>query len=49
MPEIKTKEERTACWMSIIDTIAALHKLDPAKVGLADYGSSKPFYPRQIR
>lgn len=36
-------------WMSIIKTLAALHKLDPAKVGLGDFGSTKPFYPRQIK
>ncbi|KAM0791663.1 hypothetical protein ACM66B_006099 [Microbotryomycetes sp. NB124-2] len=49
MPEIATKEERTACWLSIIKTIAALHKIDPQRVGLGDYGSTKPFYPRQIK
>ncbi|KAK4047041.1 hypothetical protein OIO90_006324 [Microbotryomycetes sp. JL221] len=49
MPEIKSKQERTKCWMSIIETIAALHKVDPHKVGLGDFGSTKPFYPRQIK
>ncbi|EGU11552.1 hypothetical protein RTG_02326 [Rhodotorula toruloides ATCC 204091] len=49
MPEIKTKEEREALWMSIIQTLAALHALDPQKIGLGDYGSTAAFYPRQIR
>lgn len=36
-------------WMSIIQTLAALHALDPQKIGLGDYGSTAAFYPRQIR
>jgi hypothetical protein len=35
--------------MSIISVLASLHKLKPAEIGLGDYGSSAPFYPRQIR
>lgn len=35
--------------MSIIQTLAALHALDPQKIGLGDYGSTAAFYPRQIR
>ncbi|GAA5879290.1 hypothetical protein JCM1840_004681 [Sporobolomyces johnsonii] len=49
MPEVETKEEREKLWLSIIKTLAALHALDPAKIGLGDYGSTAPFYPRQIR
>ncbi|GAA5961885.1 hypothetical protein JCM21900_006356 [Sporobolomyces salmonicolor] len=49
MPEVETKEEREKLWLSIIKTLAALHTLDPAKIGLGDYGSTAPFYPRQIR
>lgn len=36
-------------WMSIIRTLAALHSLDAKKIGLGDFGSTAPFYPRQIR
>ncbi|KAL8293031.1 hypothetical protein RQP46_000725 [Phenoliferia psychrophenolica] len=49
MPEIKTKEERTACWKSIITTLANLHQLKPSEIGLTGFGSTKPFYPRQIK
>ncbi|KAK4700562.1 hypothetical protein P7C70_g5682, partial [Phenoliferia sp. Uapishka_3] len=49
MPEIKTKEERTACWKSIVKTLADLHKLKPDEIGLTGFGSTKPFYPRQIK
>ncbi|GAA6029165.1 hypothetical protein JCM8097_001632 [Rhodosporidiobolus ruineniae] len=49
MPEVATKEEREALWLSVIKTLAALHKLDPKKIGLGDYGSTKAFYPRQLR
>ncbi|SCV71798.1 BQ2448_4492 [Microbotryum intermedium] len=49
MPEVETKEERTKCWMSIIKTLASLHKLNPDKIGLGDFGSKAPFYPRQIK
>ncbi|GJN92431.1 hypothetical protein Rhopal_005461-T1 [Rhodotorula paludigena] len=49
MPEVKTKEEREALWLAIIKTLAALHALDPQKIGLGDYGSTAAFYPRQIR
>lgn len=36
-------------WKSIIKTLAALHALKPSEIGLGDYGSTKPFYPRQIK
>ncbi|GAA5859137.1 hypothetical protein JCM8547_004016 [Rhodosporidiobolus lusitaniae] len=49
MPEVKTKEDRETLWLAILKTLAALHALDPKKIGLGDYGSSAAFYPRQIR
>ncbi|GAA5940635.1 phosphotransferase family protein [Sporobolomyces koalae] len=49
MPEIETKQERQALWFSIIKTLAALHSLDPQRIGLGDFGSTAAFYPRQIR
>jgi hypothetical protein len=36
-------------WLSAIQTLAAIHALDPKKIGLDDFGSSAAFYPRQIR
>ncbi|GAA5853184.1 hypothetical protein JCM3766R1_000908, partial [Sporobolomyces carnicolor] len=49
MPEIETKQERQALWFSIIETLAALHSLDPKEIGLGDFGSTAAFYPRQIK
>ncbi len=36
-------------WLAAIKTLAALHALDPQKIGLGDFGSTAAFYPRQIR
>ncbi|ORY52816.1 kinase-like domain-containing protein [Leucosporidium creatinivorum] len=49
MPELKSKEERRACWLSIIQTLASLHSLSAKEIGLGDFGSTAPFYPRQIK
>ncbi|GAA97717.1 uncharacterized protein L969DRAFT_97468 [Mixia osmundae IAM 14324] len=49
IPELKSKEERSKCWESVIRTLAALHALKPNDIGLSDYGSQKDFYPRQIK
>ncbi|GAA5891281.1 hypothetical protein JCM8208_002570 [Rhodotorula glutinis] len=49
MPEVETKQEREALWLSAIQTLASLHALDPQKIGLGNYGSTAAFYPRQIR
>ncbi|KAI5475452.1 hypothetical protein MNV49_001373 [Pseudohyphozyma bogoriensis] len=49
MPQIESKEERAKCWMDIVRVLAELHKLKPSEIGLGQYGSTKPFYPRQIR
>ncbi|TKY86907.1 hypothetical protein EX895_004195 [Sporisorium graminicola] len=47
--QISDKEERRKCWLSAIDTLAALHRVDPAKIGLADYGKREGFYTRQMK
>ena len=49
MPELTSYEEKKAAWRSAIETLAALHKVDPLKIGLSDYGSHSDFYPRQIK
>lgn len=36
-------------WKSIVKVLAGLHRLDPKALGLQDFGSTKPFYPRQIK
>ncbi|RZI78414.1 MAG: phosphotransferase family protein [Variovorax sp.] len=40
--------ERTAIYDEMNRVIAALHRIDPAAVGLADYGRSGNFFERQI-
>lgn len=49
MPELSSYEERKSAWRSAIETLASLHKVDPLKIGLNDYGSHSDFYPRQIK
>lgn len=36
-------------WFSAIRTLAALHRVDPRKIGLGDYGKSSSFYQRQLK
>jgi len=35
-------------WISAVDTLAKLHKVDHVAVGLESYGKAKGFYARQI-
>lgn len=49
MPELSSYQEKQSAWKSAIDTLAKLHRVDPLKIGLDDYGSHGDFYPRQIR
>ncbi|KAG0255684.1 hypothetical protein BG011_004982 [Mortierella polycephala] len=41
-------EERRLCWISAVDTLAKLHKVDHVAIGLETYGKPAGFYPRQI-
>ncbi|KAF8922818.1 kinase-like domain-containing protein [Dissophora ornata] len=41
-------EERRLCWISAVDTLAKLHKVDHVAVGLESYGKPTGFYRRQI-
>ena len=43
------KKERVECWYSAMRTLAALHRLTPAKVGLEKYGKPADFYVRQMK
>ena len=43
-----TREERGAIYDEMNRVIAALHRLDPAAVGLADYGRPGNYFERQI-
>lgn len=42
------KEERPAYFMAMNETLAQLHKIDPAAVGLGDYGRPGNYFTRQI-
>ncbi|KAF9169731.1 hypothetical protein BGX21_009852 [Mortierella sp. AD011] len=41
-------EERRLCWLSAVDTLAKLHKVDYVSIGLESYGKNSGFYRRQI-
>lgn len=43
-----TPEERRSLYTSQIETLARLHALDPAAIGLADYGKPGNYFARQI-
>ncbi|WP_294332727.1 phosphotransferase family protein [uncultured Sphingomonas sp.] len=40
--------ERTAIYHAIVDTLAALHRIDPETVGLGDYGKPGNYFARQV-
>nr|AIA15911.1 Phosphotransferase enzyme family [uncultured bacterium] len=42
-------EQRLTMGLAFADTLAALHAVDPAEVGLGDYGRPEGFMARQIR
>ena len=42
------KKDRSAIWMGLADALAALHSIDPAQVGLGDFGRPGNYFERQI-
>ncbi len=48
LPEA-TPAQRGAIYTGIIDAMAALHTVDPAAVGLADYGKPGGYFERQLK
>lgn len=40
--------ERTGIYHAIVDTLAALHAVDPGAVGLGDYGKPGNYFARQV-
>ncbi|UYY78082.1 phosphotransferase family protein [Sphingomonas sp. R1] len=40
--------DRTAIYEAIVDTLAALHRIDPETVGLGDYGKPGNYFARQV-
>jgi aminoglycoside phosphotransferase (APT) family kinase protein len=47
LPET-SREQRAACYDAMIGTLAALHGIDIAAVGLADYGKPGNYFARQL-
>ena len=47
LPE-QTPQERAALYDALNQTVAALHAIDPAAIGLADYGAAGNYFERQI-
>jgi aminoglycoside phosphotransferase (APT) family kinase protein len=43
-----TPAQRRSIYLAMNQTIAALHRIDPAQVGLADYGKPGNYFARQI-
>ena len=43
-----TPAERAAIYDNLNDTLARLHKVDPAAIGLADYGRPGNYFQRQV-
>lgn len=48
VPELASNEERTALYDEYVRVLVALHRVDVAKVGLADYGKVGGYMPRQV-
>jgi aminoglycoside phosphotransferase (APT) family kinase protein len=47
--DVLTAEQRRDLAFAMMDTLAALHTVDPAAVGLADFGRPEGFLARQVR
>ena len=41
-------DQRQAIWLAAAETLATLHRIDPAAVGLADFGRPGNYFERQI-
>jgi len=42
-------EDRRQCWLSAIQSLAALASLSPTSLGLSNFGPSSNYFPRQIK
>ena len=40
--------DRTAAWMALADTLAAIHAIRPGDVGLGDFGRAGSYFERQL-
>ena len=43
-----TPQQRRDIWFAQVDTLAALHRLDPQAIGLGDYGKPGNYFARQV-
>jgi len=43
------KADRRVCYEAMVDTLAALHAIDPAAVGLGDFGPPGNYFERQVQ
>lgn len=48
LPDLNSPDERTAIYRDLVEALAALHRVDYAAVGLADYGKIGGFIGRQV-
>jgi aminoglycoside phosphotransferase (APT) family kinase protein len=48
LPEL-AREQRRPVYEAMIDTLADLHRLEPAALGLADFGAPGNYFERQVR
>jgi len=48
LPDVGSNEERAAVYDQMNRVLAALHRVDPAAVGLADYGKPGNYFARQL-
>ncbi len=48
VPELSSNEERRALYADYVRVLVAIHRVDVAKVGLADYGKVGGYMPRQV-
>lgn len=44
-----TRQDRRECWLSAVRALAALGSISPSSIGLADFGPSTDYFPRQIK
>lgn len=47
LPDV-TPAERTSMYLSMAETLAKLHDVDPAAIGLADFGRAGNYFERQV-
>ncbi|KAI1807156.1 acyl-CoA dehydrogenase family member 11 [Daldinia bambusicola] len=47
-PHAKSPQERERLWRAAVESLAALHAVDPDSVGLANFGKKEGFYARQL-